>query len=204
MNITLCFGGLPQEEIVRIFYNKFKPIYLYRLRHMRGLRFETFQDQERIGIEDKMLRLWKTSGTYKDFENSFHEVWSEAFNTYTTILVSLFGKEAPDLHTALAEFYSNIYELSTVYEWQNAVLPIAIEAHSYIVAQQLTNPLTLVISVNFPDMFCTARTLIGMGTTITNNKKKRSKCRPGRRVKSSSGSNNPSVTFDFFNKGDCN
>lgn len=33
-NITLRFAGLPQEEIVRIFQTKFKPINLYRFRHM--------------------------------------------------------------------------------------------------------------------------------------------------------------------------
>lgn len=32
-NISLCFAGLPQEETVRIFYNRFKAINLYRLRH---------------------------------------------------------------------------------------------------------------------------------------------------------------------------
>ncbi len=41
---------------------------------MRGLRFDTFQDQVRIGIEDEMLRLRKTSGIYKDFGKSFREV----------------------------------------------------------------------------------------------------------------------------------
>ena len=39
INITLRFAGLPQEEIVRIFQNKFKPINLYRLCHMHGLQF---------------------------------------------------------------------------------------------------------------------------------------------------------------------
>ncbi len=116
MNITLCFAGLPKEEIVRIFHNKFKTINLYRPRHIGGLRFDTFQDQERIGIEDEMLRLRKTSGTYKNFGKSFHRVLSEAFHNYTTILVSLFGKETPDLYSALAEFYSNIYEWSKVYK----------------------------------------------------------------------------------------
>lgn len=85
---------------------------LYRLRHMRGLRYEAFQDQERIGIEDRMLRLRKTSGTYKDFGKSFHEVWSEAFINYTAILVSLFGKKAPSLYTVLTQFYGNILQLS--------------------------------------------------------------------------------------------
>ena len=94
-SISLHFAGLPQEEIISIFHNKFKfkAINLYRLRHMRGFRYETFQDQERIGIEDGILRLRKTSGTYKNFGNSFHEVWGKAFINYTTILVSLFGKD---------------------------------------------------------------------------------------------------------------
>ena len=74
MNITLRFAGLPQEKIVRSFYHEFKPINFYQLRQMRGLRFDTFQDEERIRIEDGMLRLRKTSGIYKDFGKSFHEI----------------------------------------------------------------------------------------------------------------------------------
>lgn len=74
MNITFRFAGLPQEEIIRIFHNKFKPINLYRLRHLRGLRFDAMQDHDRVGIEDGMLKLRKTSGTYKDFSKSFYEV----------------------------------------------------------------------------------------------------------------------------------
>ncbi len=134
MSITLCFAGLPQEEIIRIFYNKFKPINLYRLRYMRGLRFDSMQDHNCVGIENGMLKLRKTSETYKDFGKSFYEMWGDAFYNYTTIFVSFFGKKALDLHVALAEFYSCIYELSTVYEWQEVVLPMAIEVHTFIVA----------------------------------------------------------------------
>ncbi len=150
MSISLRFTGLPQKEIVRIFQNKFKLINLYRLRHMRRPRFDSLNDQDCIGIKDGMLKLRKTSGTYKDFGKSFYEVWADAFHNYTTILVSLFGSEVPDLHSALAEFYTNIYELFTVYEWQEAVLPIAIEAHTFIVAQQPTDPLKWVIPEKFP------------------------------------------------------
>ncbi len=59
-SITLRFAGLPQEEIIRIFLNKFKPINLYRLCQIRGLRFDALQDHDRIGIEDGLLRLRKT------------------------------------------------------------------------------------------------------------------------------------------------
>ncbi len=140
MSITLGFSGLPQEEILRIFQNKFKQINLYRLCHIRGLLLDSLHDQDRIGIEDGMLKLRKTSGTYKNFGKSFYEVCADAFHNYTTILVSLFGREVLDLHSTLSEFYTNIYELSIVYDWRETVLPMAIEAHTFIVAQQTTDP----------------------------------------------------------------
>ncbi len=95
-----------------------------------------------------MLKLPKTSGTYKNFGKSFYKVWADAFHNYTTILVFLFSKEVPDLYSVLVEFYTNIYKLSTVYEWQEAVLPMAIEAHTFIVAQQPTDPSKWVIPRN--------------------------------------------------------
>ncbi len=116
---------------------------------MCGLWFDALLDHNWIGIEDGMLRLRKTSRIYKDFEKSFYDVWSDAFHNYTTILVSLFSKEALDLHITLAEFYKNVYELSTVYEWQEEVLLMAIEAHTYIVSQQPIDPSKWVIPERF-------------------------------------------------------
>lgn len=122
---------------------------------MRGLRYEAFQDQERIGIEDGILRLRKISKTYKNFGNSFYKVWGEAFINYIAIVSLLFGKKAPTLNTALIYFYGNILQLSKVYEWQRTVLPMAIEVHTYIIAQQLSDPQKWVISAEFQGRFCT-------------------------------------------------
>ncbi len=81
---------------------------------------------------------------------------------------------------------------------------MAIEAHSYIVDQQPIEPLKWVILAKFLGRFCPAKTLIGMRATITDYKRKRSQSPLSRRVKSFSGSNDPSVTYDLFNKGDYN
>ena len=62
---------------MKIFQNKFKPTNFYRLWHIQGLTLEAYKDKERIGIENKMLKPQKTSGTYKDYGSSFYEVWSE-------------------------------------------------------------------------------------------------------------------------------
>lgn len=74
-DLSLQFVGLPQE-IIKILQNKFKLINLYRLRHMQGLTFEAYQDKERIGIEDGILKLRKTSGTCKDYGSNYYELSS--------------------------------------------------------------------------------------------------------------------------------
>ncbi len=114
MSIIFRYSGLPYEKIVWIFYNKFKPINLYRFCHMHGFRFDSLQDHNQTTTEDGMLRLRTMSRTYKNFGKSFYKMWANAFHNYTTILVLLFGKEASDIHSALAEFYSNVYKLSTI------------------------------------------------------------------------------------------
>lgn len=86
-----------------------------------------------------MLRLKKNPGTYKDFGRSFYKVWSDAFINYTSILATLFGARAPDLHASLTIFYTNILQLAKVYEWQEAILPLAIEIHTHITFLQSSN-----------------------------------------------------------------
>lgn len=151
-----------------------------------------------------MLKLQKTSRTYKYFGKSFYEVWANTFHDYTIILVFLLSKETPDLHFALAKFYNNVYKLSTVYKWQKAVFPIAIEAHIFIVAQQPTDLAKWVISEKFQGRFCIARTMIRMGLIMgAEVKKKRSRSPMGACHNKLSESNNPLISYELFNKGGC-
>ncbi len=203
--LTIHFAGLPQEEIVKIFHNKFKPINLYWLRHMRGHRYESYHDQDRIGMKTGMLRLKKNSGTYKDFGKTFYEVWSEAFINYTGIMVSLFGSTSPELHAALTIFYGNILQLARVYEWQEAVLPMTIEVHTHVVSQQPSDASKWIIPPEFRGRFCNPTTLLGTSSLQTQNKRKRSRSPPSRRVAKQPGgaTNNLSVICEVFNKGSC-
>ncbi len=152
-----------------------------------------------------MLKLRKTSGTYKDYSSSFYEVWSEAFINYTSIIVSLFRAMAPRLQAALTQFYDLILQLSKVYDWKEALLPLAIEVHSHIVTQQPSNSKQWVIPPELQGRFCTPTTIIGMNLLLdlALAKKKRLKL-PGRRsAKTGSSTNNLSVVCDAFNKGSC-
>lgn len=86
-DLSFQFVGLLQEEIVKIFWNKFKLINFYRLRQIQGLTFETYQNKNRVAIEDVMLKLRKTLGAYYDYDSSFYDIWSDVFINYTLILV---------------------------------------------------------------------------------------------------------------------
>lgn len=68
---------------------------------MQGFRFDFIQEHDHVGIEDVMLKLRKLSKTYKNFGKFFYKVWVDAFRNYTTIFISFFRKEAPNLHAAM-------------------------------------------------------------------------------------------------------
>lgn len=109
------FAGLPQEEVVKNFNGKFKPVNLFKLRHVKGQSYEAYYGQDHIQIEDGELRIKKSQGYYKNFDKSVHEVWAKAFINYQTIVVSFFGKTVPDLHAETRSFYQMILELSHIY-----------------------------------------------------------------------------------------
>lgn len=100
---------------------------------MHSLTFEAYRNKKKIGIEDGFLKLRKTLEIYKDYERSFYEIWSEAFINKTLILASLFGATAPWLQLALTRFLRLILQLLKVYDWKEALLPLAIGVHSYII-----------------------------------------------------------------------
>lgn len=129
------FAGLPQGEIAKVFSNRFRPMNLHKLRLMRG-RDDLYHDQ--IHIDEGTLKMRKVTGSYKDY-GSTNTVWSEAFLNYTMILMALFGPTIPTLYLALAGFHREIIELSTIYEWQGGVLPLALDFHTHVVEGQPTD-----------------------------------------------------------------
>lgn len=179
-----------------------------KLRYMTGKSFEVYYGQaSQIGIENGEFRIKKSHGSYKDFGKSIHEVWAEAFLNYQNILVSFFGKSSPDLHDALHEFYLRILELAKVYDWQRAVLPLAINVHTHISTKQPSDPAVWTIPEVFQSRFCNASTTLsgfttGSASTTSNaSKRKRETSDPGSKPARTSGAatNNASVICEGLN-----
>ena len=144
------FSGLPEEEIVKIFKNKFKPMNLYKLRHLHG--FEDVREEDSIVIENGSLKPRKTTGTYKDFGKSINEVWSEAFLNYMLVVNILFG--TPELSAALLLFYRQIMTLAKSYDWLKGVLPLALGWHKYVVIRSPIDPSNWKIAHDYQVSYC--------------------------------------------------
>lgn len=116
------FSGLLEQEVVKIFKNKFKPMNMYKLRYSRS--FEDAQEEDNLLVENNSLNPWKATGTYEDFGISVNEVWSEAFVNYMLVIHILFG--ALELSVALLLFYRRIMTLPQDYNGFKGVYLLAL------------------------------------------------------------------------------
>lgn len=130
------YPGLPKAEIARIFGNKFRPENLYRLRHLKGR--EDKDREENVTIENGQMKLKRVTGTLRDFGTSW-DIWSESFINYTMIMVDFFGASSPTLFCVLLLFYTRIRKLSKIYDWQGAILSLAIDYHTDITSNDHTD-----------------------------------------------------------------
>ena len=156
------YPGLPKEEIARIFTNKFRLQNLYKLRHLQGR--EDKDQEENIFIKDGRMKLKRASENLRDFGAS-PAIWSESFLNYSSILVNFFGAPFPLLFYVLLKFHDQILKLSQIYEWQNAVLPLAIDFHTSITTANHTDVEAWAdLSQTWIYQYCTAtHTLKGPG-----------------------------------------
>ena len=162
--VAAHYPGLPRKEIAAIYKGKFIPENLYKLRMLYGRDDKDRTTQFTIGL-DGDLQFKRIKGTLKDFGNTT-AIWSTGFLNYCSIMVDLFGITFPTLHQKLLAYHQQIIELSSVYEWQEAVLPLAIEYHTEIVAINHTDVEAWTIPHIWIDRFCTSiRTVkAGMAT----------------------------------------
>lgn len=155
--VSKRYPRLPKDQIALIFSNKFRPENLYKLRHMQG---RGNRDREKIiTFENGTMKIRQSTGTLRDFGPS-DAIWSEAFLNYTTVMLSFFGVAYPTLHYGLLQFHAKIRTLSRTYEWQNAVLPMALDFHIEITTGSPTNADDWILTGEYIDLYCTARMVL--------------------------------------------
>lgn len=116
--------------------NCFEPINLYKLCLLR-CQDDLYRDQ--IFINKGILKKWKLTGSYKNY-GTWNTFWSHAFLNYIMILIVLFGLTISTFYLALAKFHEKIIKLSTIYQWQDGLLSLALDFHIHVEEGQPTDP----------------------------------------------------------------
>lgn len=156
------YPGLPKAEIARIFANKFRPENLYKLRHLKGR--EDKDRDENITIENGLMKLKRVTGTLRDFGSTW-DIWSESFINYCMIMVDFFGTTFPTLHRVLLLYYTKVRKLSKIYEWQTAILPLAIDYHTEITTGNHTDVDAWTLPQDWIDQYCSPNHILAVSFT---------------------------------------
>lgn len=123
----------------------------------------------------------KEIGVYKDYGNSFYEVWFEAFFNYIPIMISLFRATVLCFSDAFTQFYGFFQQLSKVNDWKKAPLLLVIEFHSHIVPEPSSETKQSVIYSEFQGRFCTLTIIININLLLDSLEKKKRLKSPTRR-----------------------
>ena len=100
------------------------------------------------------MRFKRIIETLRDFGSSI-EIWSEAFINYTMVMLNFFNATCSSLGRTLLSFHEKIRKLSKIYEWQKAVLPLAIDFHTEVTTVNHTDTEAWTLSQTWIDQFCT-------------------------------------------------
>jgi hypothetical protein len=98
---------------------------LFKLRYGQGVN--TDRRTQEVLIQDGKIEV-AVNDYLKDYGRT-PVIWTERPVNFSAILVEFFATEFPGLHIALSRFMLDIIELEKIYDWQTAVLPLALQFH---------------------------------------------------------------------------
>lgn len=157
LRVASRYPGIPKAEIARIFANKFRPENLYKLRNLKG---HVEKNREVNGP----MKQGRANGTLHNYGCTW-DIWSESFINYCMIMVDFFGIPFPTLHRALLLYYTKICKLSKIYEWQTAVLPLAIDYHTEITTGNHVDVDAWTLPQDWIDEYCLPKNVLAVFPT---------------------------------------
>ena len=109
------------------------------------------------------MKLKQVTGTLRDFGSTW-DIWSESFINYCLIMVDFFGTTFPTLHRVLLLYYNKVRRLSKIYEWQTAILPLAIDYHTEIPTGNHTDVDAWALHQDWINQYCSPNHILSVSS----------------------------------------
>ncbi|KAJ5267283.1 hypothetical protein N7478_010091 [Penicillium angulare] len=154
--------------------------------------------------EDRVFKLTESGGSVgfkkaaaslKDW-GSNPQIWTGCFLTYLAIMGYLVGEKHPKAVPNLLMFIRQILDYAQTYEWSEAVLPLALNFHQYILDKGDLSMENTLITALFREKYLPHN--LTLPAKSTTNPSARS-----RQTRSTRSSNNETVVCDKFNTSGC-
>jgi hypothetical protein len=155
LSLLVAHPGVPERLITAITKGTFNPLDLYKLR--RGQSQFDINGDDQLAMTDKGIKVKRATGTLKDYGDN-PKIWQAGFTTYMLIMSSLHGKDFPGLIHALLNFFQEVMMLADIYPWRDQVLHLAIDHHTLVTHQGVTNAKEWAIPSSRRDNYCRSTT----------------------------------------------
>jgi hypothetical protein len=121
---VLSFPTIPKKHVIAIARNAFDP---GNLPYLENIILDDHTSDVTISFEDGKLKQSKSVGKASAIKSP--AIWSKNFITYVRVVSVFHGVQHPQIVNKLLDLHNTIVELSQTYDWQKAVLPLALLIH---------------------------------------------------------------------------
>jgi hypothetical protein len=145
----LSFPTVPKKHVIAIARNTFDP---GNLPYLENLIVDDLTSDVNITFEDGKLKQSKNVGKASAIKTP--SMWSKNFITYVRIVSIFYGTKHPQIVDKLLEFHNDIIDLALTYDWQKAVLGLALLHHRTALCKGFADLDAWKLPSNLIDRYC--------------------------------------------------
>jgi hypothetical protein len=190
---VLLFPTIPKKHVIAITRNTFDP---GNLPYLENVILEDHTSDFNITIEEGKLKQSKNVAKVSAFGKNY-SIWSTNFITYVSVVSIFHGVTHPQLVSKLLAFHNLIIDLAKTYDWQKAVLALALLHHRTALQKGFANLIAWEVPANLIDRHCRAHPKSANLPTSS------STSQPGKLTYETNPTNKPGVICRNYNEKGC-
>lgn len=125
------FPGVSAALLTRVFERKLKATELIRFKEKSVTEIDQEDSVFKMTELGGTVGFKKTAASLKDWGPN-PQIWTTCFLAYLAVVGYLFGEKHPKAVPNLLMFMRQILDFAQTYQWSEAVLPLALNFHQYI------------------------------------------------------------------------
>ncbi|RTE67904.1 hypothetical protein BHE90_017721, partial [Fusarium euwallaceae] len=190
------FPGVSAALLTRIFERKLKATELIRLKEKSATDLDQEDRVFKMTESGGAVGFKKTAPSLKDWGPN-PQIWTGCFLTYLAAIGYIFGDKYPKAVPNMLMFMRQILDFAQTYHWSEAVLPLALNFHQYILDKGELSTDSYLVTAQFREKY------LRHNLTLPAKSPPHSPGARPRQARRARSSNNETEVCDKFNTTGC-